>query len=83
METILLLFGVICSGYNFYLVWFRPSEYSHLLEELYTESSHTLRSVARSKFTLWGFRILSSVLFLAMLLSLLAMLASRVIALIT
>ena len=67
MIDLIIFASVICLGYASYRVWFHPEEFRRMLQELYSKSSYTPRAFAGSKFTLWGFRLITTALFLVML----------------
>ncbi len=68
MTGLIVFVAVICLGYASYQVWFQPQNFIQMLQELYAKSSTTPRAFAKSKFTLWGFRVITTVLFLLTLL---------------
>lgn len=67
MIGLIVFASVICLGYASYRVWFQPEEFRQMLQELYSKSSRIPRAFAGSKFTLWGFRLITTTLFLVML----------------
>lgn len=72
MTWLLLIVVIIGLGYASYRVWFRSAGWVRMLQNQYPESARTPRAFAGSRFTLWGFRIITTTLFLVVLFMLLA-----------